>query len=249
MTCLERRTLTSQTQHIEPLAARDPANAEWQRDLSVSLNKIGDVRVAEGDLDGGAEGLPARPRDPQKLAAQDPGNAVWQRDLSVSLERIGEVRARRAIGRRAGGLRAGAPSARSSPRRTPATPAGSATSRSASNKIGDVRGAEGDRAGRSRPTRTASPSDEKLAAQDPGNAGWQRDLIVSHWKLADLAEQRREEAEARRQWQAALEIAKDLDAGGRLAPTDAYFIGTIEARLSALTTTGSTGRVVSDPAR
>ena len=33
----------------ETLARRDPANTEWQRDLSVSHNKIGDVLVAQGD--------------------------------------------------------------------------------------------------------------------------------------------------------------------------------------------------------
>ena len=34
----------------ERLAASDPANAAWQRDLSVSLNKLGDLAVAQGDL-------------------------------------------------------------------------------------------------------------------------------------------------------------------------------------------------------
>ena len=32
------------------LARSDPGNAGWQRDLSVSYNKIGDVQVAQGDL-------------------------------------------------------------------------------------------------------------------------------------------------------------------------------------------------------
>ncbi len=35
----------------ERLAAADPANTEWQRDLSVSFNKIGDVLRAQGKLD------------------------------------------------------------------------------------------------------------------------------------------------------------------------------------------------------
>ena len=34
----------------ERLAKQDPGNAEWQRDLSVSYNKVGDVLVAEGKL-------------------------------------------------------------------------------------------------------------------------------------------------------------------------------------------------------
>jgi hypothetical protein len=32
------------------LAKADPGNAGWQRDLSVSYNKIGDVLVAQGNL-------------------------------------------------------------------------------------------------------------------------------------------------------------------------------------------------------
>ena len=34
------------------LAKSDPGNAGWQRDLSVSYEKVGDVQVAQGDLPG-----------------------------------------------------------------------------------------------------------------------------------------------------------------------------------------------------
>ncbi|MFA7173705.1 MAG: tetratricopeptide repeat protein, partial [Kiritimatiellia bacterium] len=34
----------------ETLAARDPGNADWQRDLSVSHNKLGDFMKATGNL-------------------------------------------------------------------------------------------------------------------------------------------------------------------------------------------------------
>jgi hypothetical protein len=33
----------------EALAARDPANTEWPRDVSVSQERIGDVLMAQGD--------------------------------------------------------------------------------------------------------------------------------------------------------------------------------------------------------
>ena len=35
----------------DKLAAADPGNAGWQRDLSVSWNFIGNVAVAQGELD------------------------------------------------------------------------------------------------------------------------------------------------------------------------------------------------------
>ena len=44
----------------EALAAHDPANTEWQRDLSVSHNKIGDVLVTQGDGAGALAALPLK---------------------------------------------------------------------------------------------------------------------------------------------------------------------------------------------
>jgi hypothetical protein len=59
-------------------------NTEWQRDLSVSLEKIGDVHVAQGDIPVALiayqEGLGIR----RTLIQQDPRNAEWQQDLAVS---------------------------------------------------------------------------------------------------------------------------------------------------------------------
>ncbi|MGA7328657.1 MAG: hypothetical protein WBX25_30250 [Rhodomicrobium sp.] len=64
---------------IARLAKADPGNAGWQRDLSVSYDKVGDVLVAEDNL---AEALQAY-RDKlgiaERLAKADPGNAGWQR--------------------------------------------------------------------------------------------------------------------------------------------------------------------------
>jgi tetratricopeptide repeat protein len=68
----------------ERLAKSDPGNAGWQRDLSVSYNKIGDVQRAQGDLAGALTSY----RDSlvlfDRLAKSDHGNTGWQRDLSVS---------------------------------------------------------------------------------------------------------------------------------------------------------------------
>ena len=62
---------------------RTRANAEWQRDLSASFEKIGDVQSARGNLDGALEADQDSLAIAEKLAAQDPGNALWQRDLIV----------------------------------------------------------------------------------------------------------------------------------------------------------------------
>ena len=75
-----------------------PANAGWQRDLSVSHNKVGEVLHAQGDLAGAlarVSGQPGNPRDAG--AAPIPANAGWQRDLSVSHEKVGDVLGRKSI--------------------------------------------------------------------------------------------------------------------------------------------------------
>jgi tetratricopeptide (TPR) repeat protein len=78
----------------ERLAAADPGNAGWQRDLSVSHNKIGDVLIEQGNLPAALEAFQASLAISQRLASTDPGNAGWQRDVAVSNERIGDMHAR-----------------------------------------------------------------------------------------------------------------------------------------------------------
>ncbi len=68
-------------------AAADPSNAGWQRDLSVSYNKLGDVAVTAGKLDD-ARGWFEKA---QALAAADPSNAGWQRDLCTTLAKFALV--------------------------------------------------------------------------------------------------------------------------------------------------------------
>ena len=62
------------------------------RDLSAWHERIGDVRITQGDLPGGLASFSAGLVIAERLAKSDPGNTGWQRDLSVSHERIGDVR-------------------------------------------------------------------------------------------------------------------------------------------------------------
>ena len=213
-------------------AAADPGNAEWQRDLSVSWEKIGDVRRAQGDLAGALDAHTARHAIAEQLAAADPGNAGWQRDLSVSWNKIGDVRV--AQGDLAGALDAYTATHDILGKLAAADPGNAGWQRDLSvswNKIGDVRVAQGDLTGALDAYAADLAIAEKLAAADPGNAEWQRDLIVSHVKLSGVAA---ETAEARAHLVTALEIARALEAEGRLAPVDAFIPGMLEERLAVL---------------
>jgi tetratricopeptide (TPR) repeat protein len=76
---------------FERLAKADPGNAGWQRDLSVSHNRIGDVQQAQGNLAAALTSYQASLAIRERLAKADPGNAGWQRDVSVSQDNIGDV--------------------------------------------------------------------------------------------------------------------------------------------------------------
>jgi tetratricopeptide (TPR) repeat protein len=76
---------------MQDLAASDPSNATWQRNLSVSQGMVGDVLRAQGKLDEALEAYNASLAIRERLAAADPSNAGWQRDLSVSHQKIGFV--------------------------------------------------------------------------------------------------------------------------------------------------------------
>ena len=76
---------------IQPLAASDPGNTAWQRDLSVSLTKLGDLAVAQGNLAEAQRLFADSLSIVQRLAKSDPGHPGWQRDLSVSLKKLGDL--------------------------------------------------------------------------------------------------------------------------------------------------------------
>ena len=75
----------------ERLAAQDPLNAGWQRDLGGSYNRIGGVLKSQGDLSGALEMFQKTLVIAERLAGQDPLNAGWQQDLSFAYNRIGGV--------------------------------------------------------------------------------------------------------------------------------------------------------------
>ena len=75
----------------EALAKRDPANTQWQRDLSISQEKIGDVLVAQGDGPRALAAYQADLRIAEDLAKRDPANTQWQVDVAVSCGKLGSL--------------------------------------------------------------------------------------------------------------------------------------------------------------
>jgi len=66
-------------------------DADAQRDISVSHDRIGNVLVAQGDGPGALAAYRTALAIREALTIRDPANTQWQRDLSVSHTKIGEV--------------------------------------------------------------------------------------------------------------------------------------------------------------
>ena len=86
---------------------------------------------------------------------------------------------------------------------TPPTPNGSGTCRSATKRLGDVAIAAGDLAAARAAYQASLDIRTRLAAADPANTQWQRDLSVSHDRLGDVARAAGDLAAARAAYQAA----------------------------------------------
>ena len=74
----------------ERLAQHDPENAEGQRDLSISHNKIGDMLRAQGEGAAALAAYQASLAIRERLAQHDPENAEWQTDVVISYWKLAQ---------------------------------------------------------------------------------------------------------------------------------------------------------------
>ena len=193
------------------LAKSDPGNAGWQRDLSVSYEKVGDVQMAQGDLAGALKSYRDSLAIAERLAKSDPGNAGWQRDLSVSYNKVGDVQV--AQGDLAGALQSYRAGLAIGERLAKSDPGNAGWQRDLSvsyNEVGDVQVAQGNLAGALKSYRDSLAIRERLAQSDPGNTGWQRDLSVSYEKVGDVQVAQGDLAGALKSYRDSLAIAERL---------------------------------------
>jgi eukaryotic-like serine/threonine-protein kinase len=77
---------------MQRLTQRDPDNTDWQRDLSVSHNRVGDIYQAQGRLADALREYEAVLAIAERLAAHDPTNAQWQKDLATTQMSVDRLR-------------------------------------------------------------------------------------------------------------------------------------------------------------
>jgi tetratricopeptide (TPR) repeat protein len=193
------------------LAEAEPTRADLQRDLAVSLNKLGDLHR---DLGNGAE---ARTRYEQslriseRLAEAEPTRADLQRDLAVSLNKLGDLHSD--LGNGAAARTRYEQSLRIRERLAEAEPTRADLQRDLSvsqERLGDLHRDLGNGAEARTRYEQSLRIRERLAEAEPTRADLQRDLSVSQERLGDLHRGLGNGAEARTRYEQSLRIRERL---------------------------------------
>jgi Trypsin-like peptidase domain/Tetratricopeptide repeat len=170
------------------LAKPWPDNTVYQRDVSVSLGRLGDLARAVGDGAGARTLYQQSLTISEELAKREPDNTVYQRDVSVSLDRLGDLA--RAVGDGAGARTLYQQSLTIREELAKREPDNTGYQRDVSvslNKLGDLARAVGDGAGARTLYQQSLTIAEELAKREPDNTVYQRDVSVSLDRLGDLA--------------------------------------------------------------
>jgi len=157
------------------------------RDVAASLNRIGNVLEAQGDLAGALTVFRRSLMIAERLAASDPTNRQRQRDLSVNHEKIGDVL--KSQGDLFGALGAFQLCLEIRARLVNSDWINAEWQRDVSvthNKLGDIQRAQGDFAGALGSYQRSMEIRVQLVVRDPENVEGQRDLSISHNKLGDM---------------------------------------------------------------
>ena len=193
------------------LVLRYPDDAQWLRDLSVSQNKIGDIKRAQGDFPAALKSYRASMTIRQKLVALNPEIVMRQRDLSVSHNKIGNVE------QQSGNLASALESYHADmlvAEKLAATDLGNlGFQRDLSvshNNVGDIEQAQGNLDAAYKSYQASMLIRERLVATKASNAEWQCDLSVSHSKIGDIERKRGNGSSAVNSYQAGMQILKRL---------------------------------------
>lgn len=208
----------------EKLLNANPQSAEAARDVSVSLNKLGDFllfRGQPGDAEKALLHLQRSLEVSEKLLADNPDSAQAVRDVSISLEKLGDLHLKR--GQSADLEVAIAHFERSHEYAEKLLSLNQESAQAARDvsisleKLGDclsLRGRPGDIATALRHYKRSLALAEQLLAANLNSAEAARDVVLSHCKLAGFVSDHGDEAEKKKHRRAIFEIlAPRIDEG------------------------------------
>jgi len=205
------------------LASAAPADAQLQRDLAVSHDKVGDVIFAQGDAAAALVEYRAARNLREALVAKDPDKAEWKVELAISHDKIGTVALTQGDAPAAlAEYRVSLAITESLAAKDPANVARQRDLAFSHNAVGNVLFKQRDLPAALAQYQKSLAIVEPLAAKDPDNAEWQRALSVSHNKLGNVMFTQKNYVGALYEYRADLVIsealaAKDPSNAGRQA--------------------------------
>ena len=213
----------------------EPGRTDYQRELSVAYEKLGDLMRALGQGEQAREFFEKSLAIAQRLADAEPGRADYQRDLSVSYNKLGDLMI--ALGQGEQAREFFEKDLAIAQRLADAEPGRADYQRDLSvsyNKLGDLMSALG-QGGQAREFFEKSLAiRQRLADAEPGRADYQRDLCISLARCARLGG-----AQGLALAIQARDVAGRLRDSGRLSPSDAGMIDALDSLIETLKGSGS----------
>ena len=187
------------------LTQRDPSNANWQRELSVSHNSCGQCACSPGSI------IEALRNTAMQLSGsrRDPNNANWQRDLAVSHNCVGSVLEPRAI-RGPPRVRGRQAAYADLTQRPEQCELAAGLVRCLAQLCGQCACSPGSIVRDPPRVRGRQQLMRDLTQRDPNNANWQRDLAVSHNCVGSVLAAQGQLSEALQEYLADLAISEQL---------------------------------------
>jgi tetratricopeptide (TPR) repeat protein len=198
---------------LDNLAAADPGNAEWQRDLAVSHETVGGLLRKQGDLPGALSAFKASLDIRERLQAADPHNAWQPRDLSGTYHLVADTLA--ALGDLSGALEGYRLSLAFAEQLAAADPGNAIWQRDLAvnrTRIGHVARAQGRLPDALAAYQESLSIVERLAAAHPRHAKHQGDLSGRYLDVGDVLQAQGELSGALAAYQASLDILERLAA-------------------------------------
>jgi tetratricopeptide (TPR) repeat protein len=169
------------------VVAKNPGHVPAQRDLSLSLNRMGDVKLGARDRDGALAAYQESLDIGRMVAVQAPADTEAQSFVPFSLNRIGDVKLE--SGDSIGALAAYQESLDIGRTLAAKEPANKEIQRAVPfslNRIGNVKLRSGDRDGALGAFQEGLEAGRKLAIRDPGNTVLQRDVALGLNSIGDI---------------------------------------------------------------
>jgi tetratricopeptide (TPR) repeat protein len=206
-----RKSATTALALSRRLAERYPDDPVWQRDIAVTLGRLGSIALSSGEVSEavkyGEEALDIM----RRLTKRDPSNTKWGQDLASSLSGIGDVRSQTGDTRNAlAAYDEGLAIIRSLSQREPANLPLQRELAVRLNETGDIKLGTGNIAAAAANYEEALAITRVLVKQSPKNTQWQRDVFFSLTKIGDLKAQAGDRVAAATSYGDAVGIARRL---------------------------------------